>query len=524
MVPSSKLHVYSGDIRAEYSKTPFKYILIKSSTGTCISQVQCYINDVNIAGVSQGASATFINGDDFSDTNDFPTSSVGGVYTEAKYGAGTGIDETTLHNLNSYFPHGLGVYKNYLVTLNEEQIVEDIQAILISPRNYGHTIWLNDLTSIHLLDSNYDEIIKYEHSGTDFPSTGQYAVYKGGLISTFTIPDLWDTDFPNNAFVDFSFPIMSDDGGNGIFEKSLSVGKNITVASDHSIIFPNQWRLKSTGDDFQFYTKNDFYVSSFNTTYQRSSWTLVGYVQDDTSSYTPMNFTGQHRTFIENTSHDDISSNKMSGLIVCANKNEYVKMSGGIAEGNCAIMQNEALPLVSLSTKIYDKSCFGVISESEDPEQRVDKYGVFCTPYQKEHGDTRVYINSVGEGALWVSDICGNLESGDYITTSNIPGYGMKQSDDILHNYTVAKITMDCNFDPIHKPIRKILKNASGENILNEHDQIQWEDTEEYEYAYNIRYLDLSGNMLTKEEYETKKENGENVHKAAFVGCTYHCG
>ena len=174
--------------------------------------------------------------------------------------------------------------------------------------------------------------------------------------------------------------------------------------------------------------------------------------------------------------------------------------------------------------KIYDKSCFGVISESEDPEQRVDKYGAFCTPHQKEHGDTRVFINSLGEGAVWVSDICGNLESGDYITTSNIPGYGMKQSDDILHNYTVAKITMDCDFDPIHKPIRKILKDASGENILNEHDQIQWEDTEEYEYAYNIRYLDLSGNMLTKEEYDTKIENGESVHKAAFVGCTYHCG
>ena len=28
---------------------------------------------------------------------------------------------------------------------------------------------------------------------------------------------------------------------------------------------------------------------------------------------------------------------------------------------------------------------------------------------------------------------------GDYLTTSNKEGYGMKQDDDLLHNYTIAK-------------------------------------------------------------------------------------
>ena len=46
-----------------------------------------------------------------------------------------------------------------------------------------------------------------------------------------------------------------------------------------------------------------------------------------------------------------------------------------------------------------------------------------------------------------VSNYNGNLENGDYITTSPIPGVGMKQDDDLLHNYTVAKITQDCIFD-----------------------------------------------------------------------------
>ena len=45
-----------------------------------------------------------------------------------------------------------------------------------------------------------------------------------------------------------------------------------------------------------------------------------------------------------------------------------------------------------------------------------------------------------------VCNVNGNLENGDYITTSAIEGLGMKQDDDLLHNYTVAKITQDENF------------------------------------------------------------------------------
>ena len=53
---------------------------------------------------------------------------------------------------------------------------------------------------------------------------------------------------------------------------------------------------------------------------------------------------------------------------------------------------------------------------------------------------------ALGEGVIMVCNINGNLENGDYITTSAIEGLGMKQDDDLLHNYTVAKITQDCDF------------------------------------------------------------------------------
>jgi len=284
-----------------------------------------------------------------------------------------------------------------------------------------------------------------------------------------------------------------------------------------------------------------------------------------------LNFTGQHRTFVKDTPTNQLDSKE--GLIVIADQNEFIKMSGGVAYGKDAITINESLPLVSLSTKSNDKKCFGVLSTTEDPETRKEIHGNFGSFMIKEDGDTRVYVNSVGEGAVWVTNINGILESGDYITTSNVAGYGMKQDDDILHNYTVAKILMDCDFNPVTQPKRTIRKDSRmvdywiryGDvkvteeeyqtlpgtkrkivedvhyridqmevvkenpekdtfvyeqreemvNVLDEHGEFQWEETGETEKAYKIRYLDADGNIT---------DEVNHVHKAAFVGCTYHCG
>jgi hypothetical protein len=297
------------------------------------------------------------------------------------------------------------------------------------------------------------------------------------------------------------------------------------------------WRIKP--DSYAGFTQGGGYLWFQNKKNDTdTSWHSTGYIQG-TSNYVyynggMMNFTGQHRTFIENISHKDISVNNI-GLIVSSNKNTYIKMINGIVKGNEAITINESLPVVSKTTKRKDKSIFGVISNAEDhmnSTQRREQNGAWGTIFDKEEGDNRVYINSVGEGAIWVADTGGNLNAGDYITSSNIPGYGELQEDDILHNYTVAKITMDCDFNPVlqYKPEikKKDITDASGNyqqvNDLNVNDEIQWVDSTIQEYAYNIRYVDASGTILTENEYNAKKTSGEAVFKAAFVGCTYHCG
>ena len=54
-------------------------------------------------------------------------------------------------------------------------------------------------------------------------------------------------------------------------------------------------------------------------------------------------------------------------------------------------------------------------------------------------GFKAVTINALGEGAINVCSANGNIEAGDYICSSHVPGKGMKQDDDLLHSYTVAK-------------------------------------------------------------------------------------
>jgi hypothetical protein len=47
--------------------------------------------------------------------------------------------------------------------------------------------------------------------------------------------------------------------------------------------------------------------------------------------------------------------------------------------------------------------------------------------------------NAVGEGQVYVCGENGNIAAGDLIVTSSVAGVGMKQADDIVRNYTVAK-------------------------------------------------------------------------------------
>ncbi|HEY8359358.1 MAG TPA: hypothetical protein VIL30_18055 [Ramlibacter sp.] len=59
----------------------------------------------------------------------------------------------------------------------------------------------------------------------------------------------------------------------------------------------------------------------------------------------------------------------------------------------------------------------------------------------------RITINGVGEGQMNVCGMSGDIAAGDLIVTSNIPGKGQRQDDDLLRASTVAKARESVTFD-----------------------------------------------------------------------------
>jgi hypothetical protein len=55
-------------------------------------------------------------------------------------------------------------------------------------------------------------------------------------------------------------------------------------------------------------------------------------------------------------------------------------------------------------------------------------------------------INGVGEGAVNVCGENGDINIGDFIVTSSIPGKGMKQADNVMRSYTIARARQAVTF------------------------------------------------------------------------------
>jgi hypothetical protein len=131
------------------------------------------------------------------------------------------------------------------------------------------------------------------------------------------------------------------------------------------------------------------------------------------------------------------------GLIVCASNGEF-----------------------SISSVQQDKKCFGVISHSNTYSN-----------------NNEILVDTTGIGKVWVINTT-DIESGDYLTSSSINGYAMKQSDEILRSYTLSKSMTDCNFSLTSTPIKRIRQ-----------------ELKDVTYYINTKLYDI-----TKEQYDSLDE------------------
>ncbi len=200
-------------------------------------------------------------------------------------------------------------------------------------------------------------------------------------------------------------------------------------------------------------------------------------------------FTGQHPTNCADVSLSTVDQHV--GLLVSVADQGYTLYSpdGTQITGKDAIQMTSAAPRTKITAKDEDPNVYGVITNCFN--QLFDEKPVFET-YTSTIFTTnlfdRIMVNSIGEGAVWVTNANGNVANGDYLCSSAIPGYAKKQTDAKLMNYTVAKATMSCDFNP----------------------------------KFISSYVDgvlVSTPMYKCEDFDW---NGSSF-KRAFIGCTYHC-
>jgi hypothetical protein len=212
-----------------------------------------------------------------------------------------------------------------------------------------------------------------------------------------------------------------------------SFTNNINCYSNLS--FSNDWKV-FTRENTENSNLKDLIFKGINT------------VETSFTDFIPgqLNFTGQHRCTFSNPDMEFLSVSSLSG---------YIVSSTGIycdIYDETRIDIDDAIPIVALSTCSYDKKVFGIISDSEtkrypgSDDKRCFQIGTMCFKTEKKVDSRKIIVNSVGEGGIWVCNQNGNISNGDLIVSSDIPGIGMKQDDDIIRNYTVCKSTCDAEF------------------------------------------------------------------------------
>ena len=140
-----------------------------------------------------------------------------------------------------------------------------------------------------------------------------------------------------------------------------------------------------------------------------------------------------------------------------------VELGDIVADVSCVSKDgiNNTIFEVTPTTQANQKNAIGVVSRNNGllaDKQLVAAFGVTFTSADEivlrnstEYEAAKdkynlVIMNALGEGQINVCGEGGNIEAGDLIVASNIKGKGMKQADDIIRGYTVAKARESVTF------------------------------------------------------------------------------
>lgn len=172
-----------------------------------------------------------------------------------------------------------------------------------------------------------------------------------------------------------------------------------------------------------------------------------------------------------------------------------------------------------LSNKNLDSNFCGVISNKEtNNDERNIKLGNINNIIQKKYkNDYRIILNISGFTDIWVINNNGNISQGDLITSSSVLGYGTKQVNNELFNYTIGKSLCNCNFnlDEIKINKLKITDNTLQYNLID--GEIKLEKSENSQKNYQTRFVNNEGSIIDLLTYTQNLTKNEESHIACLI-------
>ena len=121
--------------------------------------------------------------------------------------------------------------------------------------------------------------------------------------------------------------------------------------------------------------------------------------------------------------------------------------TGMILVSNGARMgANNQQPQVVLASALNAKTVVGIYLSSNPNAEEMR--------YADSDGDLPVAsYGALGHCQVLVTNKGGDVDNGDLVTSSTIPGYGQKQADDIVHSYTVCKVNEQIDWSSVTNTI-----------------------------------------------------------------------
>jgi hypothetical protein len=323
----------------------------------------------------------------------------------------------------------------------------DIGNTTYQTRIAGNAIYLNNASNGEIIfqgSGNFVYLYLLEDSGSLVRSNGRNIAGYFQATAKVVLGNSTDNTeiFGDDVAISGGLATGSSSGGFtrrlNIFNRGLYLYQSPWGGTGNSTVGRASWLITPGFQQFRL----EFHLSATD-----GSLVWLSYIDGVGVYVVEYSFTGQHKSkSIDDTIYDNIED--YVGLI-CISTGEFATYdfeNETCNSGASGITINDSMPVIDLCRKRQDKRVYGVISNKEDSNREMG-YGRFVSKLPSANDANRVVVNGIGEGGIWVVNTNGNLENGDYIQSSDVPGYGEKQDDDLVHNYTCAKITCNCDFD-----------------------------------------------------------------------------